>query len=86
MLNRGVVVVDRTLKPVEDALRQAGFTVVDPNDTSLGQAVAVVVDGLDDDLLGIETRRTPAPVINADGLTPAEVLREIERRAGPLPP
>lgn len=81
MLNRGVVAVDRTLKPVQDALREAGFSVIGPEDAALRRPVAIVVDGLDDKIMGIENPVAPAPVINADGLTADQVLREVERRA-----
>jgi hypothetical protein len=80
-LQRGLVAVDRTLKPVRATLEQAGYTVIGPEDAALGHPIAVVVDGLDDKVLGLETPLTTAPVINADGMSADEVLREVERRA-----
>lgn len=82
MLNRGVVAVDRTLGPVREALSDAGFSVIGPEDAALRHPVAIVVDGLDDNIMGIQQPVAQAPVINADGLTTEDVLREVERRAG----
>jgi hypothetical protein len=82
-MDRAVVAVDRDLGPYEAALRDAGYHVVPLDSARLHEASAIVVDGIDERVMGIETPLTPAPVINATGMTAEEVVREVRRRAGP---
>jgi Na+/H+-translocating membrane pyrophosphatase len=80
-MNRTVVAVDRDLGPYQDALREAGYHVVPADAAHLREAAAIVVDGIDDRVMGIETPLSPAPVINATGRTAEEVVEEVRRRA-----
>lgn len=76
---RKVVAVEEALVPVQDYLRGKGYRVVGL-DADLARVDAVVVRGSDVDALGRQDVLTPAPVIEAAGLTPEEVDREIQRR------
>lgn len=75
------VAVEGELAPFRDALERAGYRVVPLDEERLGEVAAVVVNGMDDDLLGIETVEAHAPVIDADGRTPDEVVAEVRDRA-----
>ncbi|MCL8208433.1 MAG: YkuS family protein [Actinomycetia bacterium] len=74
------VAVDAELTPVADALKAAGFRVVGL-DADLGRVQAVVVDGMEKRFLGMNRPSTPAPVIEARGLSAQQVVAEVRRRA-----
>ncbi|MCY0865578.1 MAG: YkuS family protein [Sulfobacillus sp.] len=74
------IAVEGQLSPFEKALADAGFRVIPLTDEALSQAQAIVVQGTDIHFLGMEDPMTLAPVINADGRTPADVVHEVERR------
>lgn len=79
------VAVEQGLRPFQDALRDAGFTVVEmsePEDVSRLGAHAFVVSGVDQDFLGIQDS-LDSPVISAAGRTPQEVVDEVRRSLGP---
>lgn len=78
---RKVIAVEAALSPIKEYLREQGYDVVDL-DRAQGTVDAVVVRGTDNNLLGGQDIVTRAPVIEASGLTPEQVGREIERRTG----
>ncbi|HPZ85879.1 MAG TPA: YkuS family protein [Bacillota bacterium] len=80
------IAVEQGLRPFQEALRTAGFLVVevkDPNEVRQTGAKAVVVSGMDENFLGIDDSRK-SPVITAAGRTPEEVVREVRRSLGPV--
>lgn len=73
------VAVEDSLTPIRAELEDEGFEPV-PLDEADGEDVfAIVLSGQDDDLLGDETIQVNVPVVVADGMTPAEVVRRIRR-------
>ncbi|MGI5840408.1 MAG: YkuS family protein [bacterium] len=79
-MNNKVIAVEESLAQVNDFLQDRGFRTVNATDANIKRAAAVVISGGDKDILGIETAATGAPVINASGLTPEEVLKDINSR------
>jgi len=77
---RAEVAVEEGLRPVADALRRRGYHVTGLHPEALRTAAAVVVRGQDESLMGIQTIRTEAPVINAEGRSAEEVVRDVEER------
>lgn len=81
---QGIVAVSDELDPVADALRRRGYRVVRlheaDRDGERDHLLAVVVSGRSDDVAGIQTTRTAAPVIDAAGMTAEEVVELVERR------
>ncbi len=75
------IAMGEDLRPFAKALEAAGFQVVALDPQTLHSADAVVVDGMDHAFLGIETVDTDAPVIDADGMTSAEVVAAVKKRA-----
>lgn len=77
------IAIEPALSNVKDYLSGIGYKVetIDVNKEagSLRGYDAIVVTGLSTNLLGMSNTRSKAPVINADGLTPEEVARKIER-------
>lgn len=81
LLSRKTIAVEAPDTPVSQILTQAGFRVVPLTGQALQHAQAIVVTGMDDHFLGREDPLTKAPVIDSDGMTPEEVLSEVNRRA-----
>ena len=74
------VAVEDSLAPVKAELRARGFDVV-----SLAGGVpdgidAIIVNGLDENLLGRQDVISRVPVISARGLSAAEAVGEVARR------
>lgn len=79
------IAVEQGLRPFQDALRNAGFAVAEVGRPAEVEGLgphAIVISGLDVDFLGM-TDVNDAPVINAQGRTPEEVVREVLRSLGP---
>ncbi|MFZ5945018.1 MAG: YkuS family protein [Bacillota bacterium] len=73
------VAVESGLENVSQALQNAGFNVVNLENSKMQNVQCIVVSGVDDNVLGIETAQTKAPVINAQGLTAQEVVKQVQR-------
>ncbi|CVK19804.1 MULTISPECIES: YkuS family protein [Sporomusa] len=70
------VAVEDNLSAIKQVLTQRGFTVVSPE--SKENVMACIVTGMDSNLMDIQHTVTKAPVINADGMTPEQVVARIE--------
>lgn len=79
-MTRATVAIEGQLTPYSDALKDAGYRVISLTDTSLRKANAVVVQGSDDNFLGMEDPLTKAPVINATGYTANQIVTEVQHR------
>ncbi|MBX5465418.1 MAG: YkuS family protein [Clostridia bacterium] len=83
------VAVQGGLRPFREALRQAGFRVLEwegPDNPPPAPAQVLVTSGLDENLLGVAGVRQAMPVVDADGRTPAEVVEAVRAtlaRRGP---
>lgn len=79
------VAVERGLRPFQDALKSAGFIVVEierPEQVDKMDPHAIVISGVNDNFIGVSDSRE-APVINVYGRTPEEVVTEVRRSLGP---
>jgi hypothetical protein len=79
------IAIEQDLTPVKYYLSKKGYDVecIDFNGqpkAKLQNYDAIVVTGLNSNVLGIQDTKTSAVVINADGLTPEEVVKEIDSR------
>lgn len=80
-VNQPLIAIEDNLSPYQRVLEQAGFQVTALDDHTVGIAQAIVVQGTDNNFLGIDDPKTLAPVINADGMTPHQVLQAVQERA-----
>jgi imidazolonepropionase-like amidohydrolase len=72
------IAVEEGLTPVKEYLQEKGYQVVS---IKKGQkADAAVVSGMDDNFMNMEDVVMGAPVINAQGMTPQDVLQALERK------
>ena len=79
---KGKIAVEDNLTPVKDYLSEKGYSVecIDFHNQSpkkLESYDAIVVTGLNSDYLGNAQTKTSAVVINADGMTPEQVAKEL---------
>lgn len=77
---KGTVAVATELGNVRAQLENLGYTVVTLEGTDLQNVDAVVVSGVSDDLAGIQSIETTAPVIDASGRSAAEVAEDVSER------
>jgi glutamine amidotransferase PdxT len=80
VLNMPKVAVEGALTPVAQMLQQNGYDVVQLNENELNQVDCVVISGGDQNVMGMEDRATKAQIVNAEGLTAEQVVREVEQR------
>lgn len=78
MKNR-LVAIEAGLEPFQQALERHGYRTTDL-DGNLREVDAVVVRGTDNNLMNRQDILTKAPVVEAAGRTPENVLAELERR------
>ena len=77
--------IENALGNVREYLDEKGYEVVqiDPHSKSgieLKNCDSYVISGMDQNLMGITEIEAEAPVINAKGMSPEQVLRQIENR------
>jgi hypothetical protein len=70
------IAVEDNLSAIKQALEKGGYTVVSPK--SKENVMACVVMGMDNNLMDIQNTVTKAPVIDAAGMTPEQVISRIE--------
>lgn len=70
------IAVEDNLSTIKQALEKSGYTVVSPK--SKESVMACVVMGMDNNLMDIQNTVTKAPVIDAAGMTPEQVVSRIE--------
>ncbi|MEW6523543.1 MAG: YkuS family protein [Bacillota bacterium] len=75
-----VIAVEAGLTPLEKLLRRDGYEVVSLAGNAWKHASAVVVSGMDSGEMNVQDVKTRAPVINAAGRSPEEVMEEVRRR------
>jgi len=79
------IAVQNQLFNVKKYLKIKGYDVLEIEDKELlnskklDQYDAVVISGINKDMLGIEDTSTKAPVIDATGMTPAEIENNLKR-------
>jgi len=73
-----IIAVDEDLKGLREAIAGQGYEVVSLNEKDIDKADAVVVSGMEDDLMNIQDIKTKAPVINAVGKTSEEIVKGLQ--------
>ncbi len=72
------IAVEDGLGPIKELLSRRGYKVV-PLKPGAG-VDAAVVSGMDVNMMDMQTREIDAPIINAAGRTPGDVLQELENK------
>ena len=81
------VAVEGTLDHISKYLSEQGYQIVslDPHTQTgieLKNCDAIVLSGMDSDIMGMNTVLTQSPVIEVRGMSPEEVHRELKNRIG----
>ncbi len=74
----GIIAVEKTLSTIAEALEGEGYDVVPLEEGKLDEVDAIVVSGMDVNLLNMQDVMAEVPVINASGKSVNEILEEIE--------
>lgn len=80
------IAVSEGLTPVKKLLNREGYDIINlENDADISGArmkdyAAVIISGMDDNLMGMEDVSTKALVISAEGKDPEEILQELRER------
>jgi len=80
------IAVSEALSPVKRALHRAGYDVVNLESDAeiskkgMGDYDAIVISGMDDNLMGMHDISGRATVINATGKDAEEILEELNKR------
>lgn len=72
-----IVAVNEELKGLKEALASQGYDVVGLEKGDVDKADAVVITGMEQNLMGMEDTKSRVPVINAAGKTDEEIVRRI---------
>lgn len=78
------IAVESTIGNLRDYLTEKGYEIVqlDPHTQTgieLKNCDAIVINGQDENMMGMTTIKTEAPVIDVRGMTPEQVLNRIEQ-------
>lgn len=76
-MNRTIAVEDG-LTPVKEFLQEKGYQVVSIRQGK--NADAAIITGMDDNMMNMQDIVVDAPVVNAQGMTPQEVLHALESK------
>ena len=80
----GKIAIEPNLTTFKSYLTEKGYNVesINLNESSnnLEDFDAIVVTGLNTNILGVQDTETKAVIINADGLTPEEVAKELDHK------
>lgn len=74
------IAVEDDLSNVSQELETFGYEVVGIDSDQLEDVSAIVISGEDNNIMNVSKTQTRAPVINARGMTPVQIRKEIENR------
>ena len=75
---RRIIALEDTLEDYRDILSKEGYEVRGM-DEGLENVDAVIVSGMEENIMGMQDRRTGAFIINARGRQPEEILYDLEK-------
>jgi hypothetical protein len=74
------IAVEDSLSGLKDKLKNNGHVVVAMQEGSMEDCQCVVITGQDKNMMGIANTVTEASVINAEGMTDEEILKQVNQR------
>lgn len=81
---RKKIAVDNDLSGLKDVLSQEGYDVVDLAEEQVTAANAVIISGMEQNVMQREDIRTRAPVISAQGKTDDEIVKDLQEHFAKL--
>ncbi|RSD26171.1 YkuS family protein [Mesobacillus subterraneus] len=77
--------VEQALSNISEALRQKGYDVVELRQESDAQGCDFcVISGMDSNVMGMQDVVTQGSVIEANGLSADEVIRQLDQKSGQI--
>ncbi|WP_079509348.1 YkuS family protein [Mesobacillus jeotgali] len=77
--------VEQSLSNISEALREKGYDVVELRQESDAQGCDFcVISGIDSNVMGMQDVVTQGSVIEANGLSAEDVLRQIDQKSGQI--
>lgn len=77
------IAVEDGLAPVQRYLQENGYDVVSLNkQVEIGGCDCCVISSSDENMMGMQDVMTNVPVIDARGMTPEEVYRQVNEKVG----
>jgi hypothetical protein len=80
LIVKRMIAVEEGLQNVRRVLEDEGYRVVELDESRIDEAEAVVISGMDENFLQDQAIETMAPVINAEGKSADQILKELRRR------
>ncbi|MGM8216367.1 YkuS family protein [Bacillaceae bacterium W0354] len=74
------IAVESNMTDVMDALKEAGHEVVALEGDNAANCDCCCISGQDQNVMGMSTATTDAPVVNCDGMTADQVVQEVNNR------
>ncbi|WP_284644696.1 YkuS family protein [Paenibacillus silviterrae] len=74
------IAVEDSLNNVKDALKQNGYDVVSLDNSSIQNCDCCVISGQDKNVMGMTETVTRASVINAQGMSESEIVKQVSQR------
>jgi len=75
------VALDSGLTPVKNYLTKQGCQIINIDEAKNQRVDAVILSGMDKNIMGMEDIVIDAPVFSAQGMTPEELWRDIQQVA-----
>lgn len=75
------IAVEESLNNVKEALENNGHEVVRIDAKNMDDCQCCIISGQDKDVMGISNAATQASVINADGLSADEIVKQVNQHA-----
>lgn len=76
-----IIALDDGLTPVKNYLTRQGCQIINIDEAKNQRVDAVILSGMDRDIMGMEDIVLKAPVLSAQGMSPEEIWRDIQRVA-----
>ena len=73
-----IVAVDEALEGLKEVLVSRGYQVIGMEEVDTDRAHALVISGLDQNIMGMQDIKTKVPVISAEGKTWDEIVKNID--------
>ncbi|MEG6584416.1 YkuS family protein [Dendrosporobacter sp. 1207_IL3150] len=76
---QGIIAIEKNLSRLADLLETEGYDVVDLENTNIDSVDAIVLSGVDNNIMNMQDIQVHVPIINAAGKSTEEILEELER-------
>jgi len=72
------IAVEEGLSDIKEVLQENGYKIIGMD--NVREASAVVIAGIDEDVMGMQDLIAKIPIINAEGKTGEEILHDLKQR------